>query len=112
MAEALKEVLVVLGERSRPVLFEGTGNISTESNNLVEAAKKVFEDILQSGSHDSRYYFQVESVQWNGQLIDMVAPLKDGDIVYMFKESKVGTVPDLSGLGLCWFCKRHHNLNQ
>jgi hypothetical protein len=88
------EVLVVLGQRRRPVKTkEGL-------KALVIAAKEVFKDILESGegasssdppariSISDEYYFQVESKKWGGQLIDATA-LNDGDVVHMFRKDKV-----------------------
>lgn len=84
-----KEVLVVFGGRRRAVTFEGAQEINEEQSNLLKVVKKVFENVLEVGGSEptALYYFQVESTKWNGRLIDMVAPLENGDTVHLFRES-------------------------
>jgi len=73
----VREVLVVYKGRKRPVVLPNVEN--TEQINLLNLAKEAFSDLIycQEGSSDDcttadpKFYLQMESTKWGGQLIEV-----------------------------------------
>ena len=92
----MKEVLLVYGDRKRPVIFRASpGDPSAEQKNLYDAVRVVFEDILataegsSSTCHDSKFYLEFESDEWGGEIVDVSGSIvvPDKAIVYLRKPS-------------------------
>ena len=64
-----KEVLVVYGQRRRPVTYSTSSVASTEHTNLTQAVRVAFADVVEvnegnSSSTSSEWYLQTESAMW------------------------------------------------
>lgn len=82
-----KTVLVLFGERRRPVSFESGSTAKEESERLLEAVKVCFSDIISaregpSTAKESEYFLQKESSEWGG-LIDITGFVEDKEVVYL-----------------------------
>ena len=66
---AKKEVLVVYGDRRRPIVFETCEDPKEERMRLLEAVKVAFSDLL---GEEEGLYLQTKSDKWDGQMIDVV----------------------------------------
>ena len=87
---AKKEVLVVYGDRRRPIVFEPTEDPKEERIRLLEAVKVAFSDLLESDTGDGTstdLYFQTKSDKWDGQMIDLVDNVCNGAVVHLCQES-------------------------
>ena len=68
MAE--KTVLVLFGERKRPVTFLSGGGNETQS--LIESVGEVFKDVLGTDSgHRGKLLLQQKSEEWEGEFVDI-----------------------------------------
>ena len=79
-----KTVLVVFGERRRPVKFACGFTVKEELENLFEAVKVCYNDIISSNEGTSttkQYFLQQESSDWG--LIDIADFVKDKDVVHL-----------------------------
>ena len=83
MAEALKEVLVIFGNRRRPVSFP-----SSEDGVVMKRVEEKFLDILLPGK---KFYLQIASEKWGDKLIDLNGPIPDGGVIHLFQEESVVT---------------------
>lgn len=92
----MKEVLLVYGDRKRPVTFRASpSDPSAEQKNLYDAVRVAFEDILAAGEgssstyHDSKFYLEFESEEWGGEMVDVSGSIvvPDRAIVYLRKPS-------------------------
>ena len=72
---AKKEVLVVYGDRRRPIVFEPCEDPKEERMRLLEAVKATFSDLL---GEEKGVYLQTKSDKWDGQMIDVVDSVCDG----------------------------------
>ena len=86
---AQKEVLVVYGDRRRPIVFEPSDDPKEERVRLLDAVKAAFSDLLVSETGDgiNNLYFQTKSDKWDGQMIDLVDNVCDGAIVHLCQQS-------------------------
>ena len=95
-----KQVLVVFGDRRRPVVVncstEGDANSRTKEEYewLMKSVATRFEDVLNSaeGSSTSEFggfYLQVESCEWGGCMIDVTSStvIPDHGIVFLHRQS-------------------------
>ena len=88
MADSIKkEVLVVFGDRRRPVTYS-LDDSKKEQSILLEETKKVFGDVLDGSS---AFFFQTRSKKWDDQLVDVVNNILDGSTLYLFQESSSST---------------------
>lgn len=71
--EVEKEVLVKVGERSRPVSFRSFSNPPKERESLLVAIKDTYKDILKE---DDEFLVKIKSERWNGEFVEL-----DGDQV-------------------------------
>ena len=91
---AKKEVLVVYGDRRRPIVFEPSKDPKEERLRLLEAVKIAFSDLLVES--EEGLYLQTKSDKWEGQMIDVVDSVCDGAILHLQQhleatpDSKVG----------------------
>ena len=91
----MKEVLLVYGDRKRPVIFRASpGDPSAEQKNLYDAVRVVFEDILATAEGSSstcheKFYLEFESDEWGGEMVDVSGSIviPDKAIVYLRKPS-------------------------
>ena len=79
-----KTVVVVSGERRRPVQFKSSDTPNEEADNLFEAVADCFKDIIdirakEGSSRGSEYYLQQESSEWG--LIDVNGFVKNKDTI-------------------------------
>ena len=92
---AKKEILVVFGDRRRPITFEPCENEKEERARLIEAVKTAFSDLLgpQSPSEDSKQdalpglYLSRESEKWGGQLVEVLGSVEDGTVLQLCKDT-------------------------
>ena len=88
---AKKEVLVVYGDRRRPIVFEPSEDPKEERLRLLEAVKVAFSDLL--GEEEAcQVYLQTKSDKWEGQMIDVVDSVCDGAILHL--QQQLETTPD------------------
>ena len=80
---AKKEVLVVYGDRRRPIVFEPSEDPKEERLRLLEAVKVAFSDLLGE---------EAKSDKWEGQMIDVVDSVCDGAILHL--QQQLETTPD------------------
>ena len=92
MAQTVKTVLVLFGDRSRPVTFKSTEDVVAEKQVLKQAIKDKFEDVL---SPENDVYLQLKDSKWDGMFVDLqdqsvenhdvlkAVPLQVHDCVYM-----------------------------
>ena len=68
-----KQMLVVFGDRQRPVTFNCSESTKEEYDSLVKAVKSTFEDVLyaEEGSsttfNTGSFYLQMESHEWGSR---------------------------------------------
>ena len=79
--EGMKTVLAVFMNRRRPVCFQGSEDPKTEKQNLLDAVKTTFSDVISSGEGTSGagvggYFLQTESEEWGG-LVDVTGQVQD-----------------------------------
>lgn len=81
-----KEVLVVFGQRRRPVSYnlQAKADIKEEIDTLLTATKESFDGILDPAGE---YYFQSQNTKYGDQLVDIVQHIPNGSTVYLFQES-------------------------
>ena len=102
-----KQVLVVFGDRRRPVTF----NCSTDGSQgdrakeeyewLVRAVESTFEDVLyaeegSSTSNTGSFYLQVESREWGGMIdVTPCTIVPDHEVVFLCRHESCGGVGSL-----------------
>ena len=94
MAET-KEVLVVYEGRRRPVVLSPVEDTNAQHTYLLDAAKRVFSDLIdshegcssQSTVEQRKFYLEMESSKWGGQLIELTGAVSDGAVVHLTQES-------------------------
>ena len=86
---AKKEVLVVYGDRRRPIVFEPCEDPKEERVRLLEAVKVAFSDLLEE---EEGLYLQTKSDKWDGQMIDVVDSVCDGAILHL--QQQLEATPD------------------
>ena len=82
-----KTVLVVFGERRRPVSFESGSTAKEELERLLEAVKVCFSDIISaregpSTAKEPEFFLQKQSSEWGG-LIDITGFVEDKEVVHL-----------------------------
>ena len=87
-----KEVLVLFGERKRPVRFKAKEDPIDEKASLISATRDVFKDVLgeqvdandgQAGPND--IILQIKSEKWSGEFVDLHGSMgvADGSVLRM-----------------------------
>ena len=102
-----KQVLVIFGDRRRPVIINCSNRedvearVKEEYQRLMEAVKSEFEDVLNaeegsSTSESGSFYLQVESSEWGG-MIDITSStvIPDHAVVFLYREDSSHTVGSL-----------------
>lgn len=89
-----KEVLVVYGDRRRPIVFEPSENPKEERLRLLEAVKVAFSDLFGEEKGVDDLYLQTTSDKWPGHMIDIVDSVKlcDGAILHL--KQQLEATPD------------------
>ena len=87
-----KTVLCVFKDRRRPITFKASGDAQTERQNLLDAVRVTFSDVLScgEGSSASSYFLQTESSEWGG-MIDLLEHIEDRGTVYVCHSTNVRT---------------------
>lgn len=88
MSVSTKEVLVVFGNRRRPVSFDVNPEKS-DKEVLLEAVLTSFSDVLEA-KEGQEYYLQIEHEKYG--LIDLMGAVADGAIVHLCLDAKATTV--------------------
>ena len=86
-----KTVLAVFGDRRRPVTFVSGCTAKEEVDNLFQAVKATYNDVLsvsEGSSTTNEYFLQQESSEWGGQLIDITGFVRDKAVVHLCCGSK------------------------
>ena len=103
-AEPTKQVLVIYGDRRRPVTFncgsnkDGDDCTKEEYEWLVKAVESVFEDVLSaeegSSTSSGAFYLQMESSEWGGTVIDVTSRtlVPDHGVVFLHRHESRGSV--------------------
>ena len=68
-----RRVLVMMGERNRPVSFRPDAQCASCVTALTAAVRSTFSDVL---SPDQEIFFQLKSEEWDGVFVDIC----DGDV--------------------------------
>jgi len=96
-----KTVLAIFGERQRPVRFECGCTAKEELENLFEAVKVCFSDVISTSEGSStikEYFLQRESSDWGG-MIDITGFVMDKEVVHLCcsktASSEVCIIPSL-----------------
>ena len=91
---AKKEILVVFGDRRRPIIFEPCESEKEERARLIEAVRTAFSDLLgpqSQPSEDSKQdvlpgmYLLRESEKWGDQLVEVLESIEDSAVLQLCK---------------------------
>lgn len=98
-----KQVLVVFGDRRRPVTFTCSSNgkssqdcAKEEYEWLVRAVESTFEDVLNaeegsSTSSTGSFYLQIESLEWGGMIdVTPCTVVPDHEVVFLYRHESCG----------------------
>ena len=91
---SIKEVLVAFKSRKRTVKFEASDDLKVGHSRLLNESLLVFDDMMSlqegpsSGSQTElpKFYFEIESKKWDGQLIELTGAVEDGSTLYLCQE--------------------------
>ncbi len=101
MAEKRKEGLVVFRDRRRPIFFECSSDPQVEYQNILDAVKETFDDVLSSGEGSSEntegYYLQTDNKVWGRVDVSAKEKIPTHSILHIHLPKRVSVV-DASGV--------------